>query len=139
MKKAVLVTSLSLLALIGCSDADVEERTTAVPPSSSTAMGDPSTEAPPMAGSESAPSMAGSESAGAADQELTQRVEQALSTDPALSAAAQNIQISAANGEVTLMGSVSSEQEKTKLGNKAEQVAGVTKVNNQLEVGVASR
>ncbi|MGH7962291.1 MAG: BON domain-containing protein [Candidatus Binatia bacterium] len=139
MKKAVFVTSLSLLALVGCTDADIEERTTAVPPSSPTATSEPSAEAPSMAESESAAPMAGSESAGAADQELMQRVEQALSTDPALSAAAENIQITATNGEVTLMGSVSSEQEKTNLGNKAQQVAGVTKVNNQLEVGVASR
>lgn len=131
MKKAAFVTALSLVAVIGCDRPDtgnMGEGTSSISPPSQTAMDDTATEAPPMAGSEES-------AAGAVDQELTQRVEQALSADPA----AQNIQITAANGEVTLMGSVSTEQEKTNLAKKAQQVAGVTKVNNQLEVGVASR
>src|SRR5690606_12442957 len=72
------------------------------------------------------------------DQELVSRVQEALKQDPALASTAQNIQVSASNGEVTLSGSVNSEQEKADIGAKAQQVTGVTQVNNQLEVASAS-
>jgi osmotically-inducible protein OsmY len=69
------------------------------------------------------------------DRALAQRVEQMLREDTTLATAAENIQVHASNGQVTLMGSVSSQQEKTDLESKAQQVAGVTQVNNQLTVG----
>jgi osmotically-inducible protein OsmY len=69
------------------------------------------------------------------DRALAQRVEQMLREDTTLATAAQNIQVHASNGQVTLMGSVGSQQEKTNLESKAQQVAGVTQVNNQLTVG----
>jgi osmotically-inducible protein OsmY len=69
------------------------------------------------------------------DRALAQRIEQMLREDTTLATAAQNIQVHVSNGRVTLMGSVSSQQEKTDLESKAQQVAGVTQVNNQLIVG----
>jgi osmotically-inducible protein OsmY len=74
-----------------------------------------------------------------ADRTLAQRVEDALRKNTTLASAAQNVQVYANNGEITLRGSVSSEQEKTNMVSAAQQVAGVTRVNNQLEVASASR
>jgi len=74
-----------------------------------------------------------------ADQELAQRVSETLRQDDTLAMAAQNITVLANNGTVTLRGSVGSEQEKNDLAAKAQEVAGVTQVNNELEVSSASR
>ncbi len=52
--------------------------------------------------------------------------------DPSFSA--KNIKIITVNGEVTLRGVVENEQEKMDIENRAKQVSGVTKVNNELEV-----
>jgi osmotically-inducible protein OsmY len=73
------------------------------------------------------------------DQDLAQRVEQTLREDATLAEAAQNIQVHASNGQVTLMGSVNSQQEKNNLESKAQQVTGVTQVHNQLTIASASR
>jgi osmotically-inducible protein OsmY len=56
-----------------------------------------------------------------------------------VASAAQNVQIHATNGEITLQGSVSTQQEKAALESKAQQVGGVSRVNNQLTVTSASR
>jgi osmotically-inducible protein OsmY len=74
-----------------------------------------------------------------ADRQLAQRVESALRENSSLASIAQNVQVAAKNGEVTLRGSVSNEQEKTNIASAAKQVAGVSKVENQLEVASASR
>jgi osmotically-inducible protein OsmY len=73
------------------------------------------------------------------DRQLAQRVESALRENSSLASIAQNVQVAAKNGEVTLRGSVSNEQEKTNIASAAKQVAGVSKVENQLEVASASR
>ena len=49
---------------------------------------------------------------------------------------AKNIKIITIDGVVTLRGPVKSEKEKTDIGAKAQQVAGVKRVDNQLEVEV---
>jgi len=74
-----------------------------------------------------------------ADRELTQRVSETFRQDDTLGAAAQNITVLASNGTVTLRGSVDSEEKKNNLAEKAQEVAGVTQVNNELEVSGASR
>jgi osmotically-inducible protein OsmY len=74
-----------------------------------------------------------------ADRALAQRVEDALRQDSTLVASVPNVQVYVNNGEVTLRGSVNSQEEKTNFAAKAQQVAGVTRVNNQLEVSSASR
>lgn len=126
MRTTALIASLSLGGVIGCTDYNPPaDQTSEVPPPAQTAPAETAT--------------AGSPSMTEADRALAQSVQQALSQDPSLATAAQSIQVRARNGEVTLQGSVSSEQEKANIGVKAQQVAGVTRVNNQLEVSSASR
>jgi len=74
-----------------------------------------------------------------ADRALAQRVEETLRQDTGIASAAQNIQVHANNGQVTLKGSVGSQQEKMDLASKAQQVTGVAQVDNQLTVASASR
>jgi hypothetical protein len=131
MKRMLMLASFALVAALGCDQYDrptvvTPDRTTNAPP----AMTSP---APPR--SETATTPSGLPTMSDTDRALAQRVEQMLREDTTLATAAQNIQVHASNGQVTLMGSVSSQQEKTDLESKAQQVAGVTQVNNQLTVG----
>ena len=69
-----------------------------------------------------------------ADRTITQRIRKAVVADHSLSTNAKNVKIITNNGVVTLRGPVKSEHEKTKIVAKAQQAAGVTKVDDQLEV-----
>jgi osmotically-inducible protein OsmY len=68
------------------------------------------------------------------DLALTQKIRQALVDDDALSVSAQNVKIISQNGTVTLRGPVKDQSEKDSIESKAKAVAGVDKVDNQLEV-----
>jgi hyperosmotically inducible periplasmic protein len=76
----------------------------------------------------------GDQSESEADRKITQEIRQAITSDDKLSTNAQNVKIIAKDGNVTLRGPVKSEQEKVEIEKKAKQVAGVKKVENQLEV-----
>ena len=54
--------------------------------------------------------------------------------DKSLSTNAHNVKIITANGVVTLRGPVKSAAEKANIGAKAQQAAGVRRVDNQLEI-----
>ena len=54
--------------------------------------------------------------------------------DTKMSTNAQNVKIMTQDGRVTLRGPVKSEDEKTRIGQIAEEVAGSGKVDNQIEV-----
>jgi hypothetical protein len=123
MKGIAVLASIALFGLIGCADDRPVDRT-----------GRPAS--PPA---ETATGMAKAPEMSEADRALAQSVQTALRQNSALAPAAENIQVSARNGEVTLSGSVNNEQEKASLGSAAGQVAGVSKVNNQIEVSSASR
>ena len=69
-----------------------------------------------------------------ADLTITQRIRKAVVADHSLSTNAKNVKIITNDGVVTLRGPVKSEHEKTKIVAKAQQVAGVSKVDDQLEV-----
>jgi osmotically-inducible protein OsmY len=69
-----------------------------------------------------------------ADLGVTQQIRQAIVDDDTLSIAAQNVKVVTSGGVVTLRGPVESEQEKRLIEDKAMQVAGVSRVDNQLEV-----
>ena len=68
------------------------------------------------------------------DIKLAAAVRQAIVNDKALSTTAHNVKLVAANGVVTLRGPVNSEGEKEKVGQCAAGVAGVSKVDNLLDV-----
>ncbi len=69
-----------------------------------------------------------------ADIKITADLRQAIVNDKNLSFSAQNIKIITANGVVTLRGPVASTEERDSIVAKATQLAGVSRVDNQLEV-----
>jgi hyperosmotically inducible protein len=69
-----------------------------------------------------------------ADREISANIRRAVVADDSMSTNAHNVKIITSNGMVTLRGPVKSAQEKAAIEAKAKQVAGVTRVDNQLEV-----
>lgn len=69
-----------------------------------------------------------------ADRGVSQRIRQAIVADDGLSTNAHNIKIVTAGGLVTLRGPVNTVQEKSSIEAKVQQIAGVARVDNQLEV-----
>jgi osmotically-inducible protein OsmY len=76
----------------------------------------------------------GDQSSDPNDVELTRRIREAVVADKSLSTTAHNIKIITVNGIVTLRGPVTSAQEKTKIAETAQKLAGKKQVENQLEV-----
>jgi hyperosmotically inducible periplasmic protein len=68
------------------------------------------------------------------DLKITQHVRQAVMADGSLSFTAKNVKIITQNGKVTLRGPVKSTQERDAIEAAARKVAGVTQVDNQIEV-----
>jgi hyperosmotically inducible protein len=69
-----------------------------------------------------------------ADRTVTQRVRQALLSNESLSTNAKNAKVITTGGVVTLRGPVNSVEEKAAVAAAARQAAGVTRVEDQLEV-----
>ncbi len=77
----------------------------------------------------------GDQSNGSAkDIELTRIIRQEIVTDKSLSTNGENIKVITINGVVTLRGPVDNQQEKQHIDLMVKKVAGVKKVNSQLEV-----
>lgn len=68
------------------------------------------------------------------DIKLAAAVRRAIVKDKSLSTMAHNVKLVAASGVVTLRGPVHSDEEKAKVGKCAAHVAGVSHVDNQLDV-----
>jgi osmotically-inducible protein OsmY len=68
------------------------------------------------------------------DLQITARIRQAILDDQTLSVTAENIKIITVDGKVTLRGPVKSAAEKSAIVAKAQQVAGTTQVDDQLEI-----
>jgi len=77
---------------------------------------------------------AGDQGSSEADRALIQQIRRTLNQDGTFSATAPNIRIVTDNGRVTLRGTVASQTEKEQIESRAKQIAGVTSVDNQLEV-----
>jgi osmotically-inducible protein OsmY len=77
---------------------------------------------------------AGDQSESEADRTITQKIRQAVMEDESVSTNGKNVKIITVDGVVTLRGPVKSETEKKNIGAKAQQIAGVKNVENQLEV-----
>jgi hyperosmotically inducible protein len=69
-----------------------------------------------------------------ADLKITQQIRQAVMGDGSLSFTAKNVKIITQGGKVTLRGPVKTEQERSNIEAAARKVAGVTQVDNQIEV-----
>jgi len=68
------------------------------------------------------------------DREITRNIRRALTKSDELSTTAKNIKIITVNGKVTLRGPVATEQEQQAIVAAAQTVAGVSGLENQLEV-----
>jgi osmotically-inducible protein OsmY len=68
------------------------------------------------------------------DVRVAAAVRKALVADGSLSTSAQNVKLVAAKGTVTLRGPVKTEAEKSRVEAIAKGVAGVTSVQNQLDI-----
>jgi HSP20 family molecular chaperone IbpA len=68
------------------------------------------------------------------DRDLAARIRVALSGDSALPVTQDNVHLSVNNGTVTLHGQVKSEQEKEAVAAKVRGIAGVQRVENQLQI-----
>ncbi|HZR47832.1 MAG TPA: BON domain-containing protein [Candidatus Manganitrophaceae bacterium] len=73
-----------------------------------------------------------------ADVELTRQIRKEITQDKSLSILAHNVKIITDGGKVTLRGPVNSQDEKEKIGQKAQQIAGSGKVQNELDVKSSS-
>jgi hyperosmotically inducible protein len=69
-----------------------------------------------------------------ADIQISAAIRKSVVDDKALSVNAHNVKITTSNGVVTLRGPVKSDVEKSSIETKAKQVAGVSRVENLLEV-----
>jgi hyperosmotically inducible periplasmic protein len=69
-----------------------------------------------------------------AERAITQAIRKAVVADDTLSVSAENVKIITQGGVVTLRGPVKTTAEKVKIESLARAVAGVTRVDNLLEV-----
>ena len=76
----------------------------------------------------------GDQSESEADRTISQNIRAAITADDSLSTNGKNVKIITSDGTVTLRGPVKSDKEKAEIEAKAKQVAGVKKVDNQLEI-----
>jgi hyperosmotically inducible periplasmic protein len=68
------------------------------------------------------------------DRKISASVRESVVADNSLSMNAHNVKIITSGGTVTLRGPVKSTEEKAAIESKAKQVAGVTRVDNLLEI-----
>jgi osmotically-inducible protein OsmY len=68
------------------------------------------------------------------DRTITQNVRQGVIKNDSLSTTAKNVKIITVDGVVTLRGPVKSDKEKSDIAMFAQQVQGVKRVDNQLEI-----
>jgi hyperosmotically inducible periplasmic protein len=68
------------------------------------------------------------------DVETTRKIRRALMQDKSLSTTARNVKVVTVGGTVVLRGPVKSEHEKAAIAEKAQQIAGAGRINDQLEI-----
>jgi osmotically-inducible protein OsmY len=68
------------------------------------------------------------------DQEVNERIRQALRADEGLAPYAEGIYIGAEEGQIMLRGPVKTEKDKADISAAAQSVAGAREINNQLQV-----
>lgn len=91
----------------------------------------------PAGATATTPATSDDQAASDADRRMSQQLRNTLQTDPALSASSSKVKVSAANGRITLRGTVATEEEKQAIAGKAQELVGgaADKVDNQIQVG----
>jgi hyperosmotically inducible periplasmic protein len=130
MKQTVLLFSLSLFILGAYAGTGHPTERTTTPPAQ-TAPDNTGRNVRDRGGDTLTP---GDQSESQADRTLTQQIRKAVVADESLSITAKNIKIITTNGVVTLRGPVKDSLEKENIEAKAQQIAGTSKIDNQLEV-----
>ena len=124
--KSITVLLLSTVLIVGCSKNRSEDKqVSAVEPDNSGRN---------VRDRNDQTKTAGDQSESEADRTISQNIRQALTADDSLSTNGKNAKIITIDGTVTLRGPVKSDKEKSAIGAKAQQVAGVKNVDNQLEI-----
>lgn len=82
---------------------------------------------------------AGSSSPSRIDALSADRVRSAIAADPALSAFNQDVRVLEAKGRIRLTGRVGTSQERDLLGERAAQIVGASRVDNQIAVSDQGR
>jgi osmotically-inducible protein OsmY len=138
MRATAWLLLISLVCFLpACTNDNHDESTTTSTPSTTPTTPPASTDADNTAKNaelNTATDTATAQGESAADREITAAIRKAVVDDNTLSVNAHNVKIITNNGVVTLRGPVKSESEKQTVAAKAKQVAGVTKVDNLLEV-----
>lgn len=68
------------------------------------------------------------------DRMITKKIRQAILADDSLSTNAKNIKVITMNGAVILRGPVANSKEKELIAKKIDNIQGIVKVDNQLEI-----
>ena len=126
--KSITILLLSMALIIGCSKNRSEDKQV------SQNAAEPDNSGRNVRDRNDQNKTSGDQSENEADRTITQNVRQAVTSDDSLSTNAKNVKIVTNDGIVTLRGPVKSENEKAQIESKAKQVAGVKRVDNQLEV-----
>ena len=127
--KQILVAIIAMFVIGGCSkdraaDEKTAQKATPAPDNSAVNVRDRNDQTP----------TAGDQSENEADRAISQNIRQSLTADDTLSTNGKNVKVITIDGKVTLRGPVKSDQEKAAIAAKAQQVAGVKNVDNQLEI-----
>src|SRR5262245_12464829 len=126
----LLLVSL-LCRMTACSTEDNKSTDTTTPPPAAKDADNTARNADTSALSQTTP---GDQGENEADLKISAAIRKAVVDDNALSVNGHNVKIVTAGGVVTLRGPVKTEQERTAIESKDKQVAGVTRVDNLLEV-----
>ena len=126
--KSFIVLLFSAFLMIGCSKEGAEDKRV-----SQTAV-EPDNSGRNVRDRDEQSKTSGDQSENEADRTISQNIRQAITADDTLSTNAKNVKIITNEGLVTLRGPVKSEKEKAEIEAKAKQIAGVKKVDNQLEI-----
>ena len=126
--KRILIAIIAMFVIGGCSKERADEKTaqttTPAPDNSGVNVRDRNDQT----------ATAGDQAENEADRKISQNIRQSLTADDTLSINGKNVKVITIDGKVTLRGPVKSDQEKSAIAAKAQQVAGVKNVDNQLEV-----
>ena len=122
-----LLGSLGITLALGCGTAMAQSTDNSANRSGSTEATSPQTTTSPSKTS-------GAKSIRAEERELLAAVRRAVVGDKTLSTSAHNVRMTSHGGVVTLRGTVRSEDEKSKVEQLAQQVGGVSSVENNLAV-----
>src|SRR5688572_11530562 len=118
----VLVLLFSTVLIVGCSKNPSEDK-----PVSQAAV-EPDNSGRNVRDRNDQTKTAGDQSENEADRTISQNIRQAITVDDSLSTNGKNVKIITTDGTVTLRGPVKSEKEKSTIGAKAQQIAGVKNV-----------